>query len=334
MTPPYPPQPDPASLHSSAPTAGAAGTPLKRVVIVGTGLIGTSCALALRQAGVEVFLHDHNTEHLRLASLQGAGTPGAPPAHEPVQVVLIATPPEQVPALVQQWQQRYRHACISDVSSAAARVRRRCAHLGVQMARFVSGHPMAGGENSGPSSARADLFRGRSWFVAQDRGLDPDAVALVEALAQATGAQVVRASVQEHDQAVALTSHVPHVLSSLLAGQLVQADELTIALAGPGLREMTRIAGGSPQLWAQIIGANAGAIAGQLEHLSQQLGALAQQLSSYERDTDSGGPIVPGSGSDEAAFDASQVQAEEPYLAAGLLGQVLSHGVAGRRRLL
>ncbi len=284
-------------------------TSVQRVLMVGAGLIGTSCALALRQAGVKVWLHDLNPEHLQQAVQRGAGRAGLPEGDaQAPDLIVVAIPTPAVPRQVVELQQRYPKVAITDVSSASEGVRRHGRHVGVDLAWFVSGHPMAGGECSGPSTARADLFSGRSWFIVDEPGLHPAAVQAVSELVALVGARPVRASAAQHDHAVALTSHVPHLLACVLAAAVEQADPLVVELAGPALKEMTRVAASSPAMWNGILQANAAAVVARLRPMIEQMHSVVSQLES--------------------------VQIPETTQPLSAVDEVLSRGVAGRRRLL
>jgi prephenate dehydrogenase len=134
---------------------------------------------------------------------------------------------------------------------------------------------MAGREVSGPAAARADLFRGRSWVLCPP---DPasgeaagEAVELVTQLALLVGATPIRMSPQDHDAAVALVSHAPHVVSALVAGRLLDAPAPKVRLAGGGVADITRVAASDPGLWREILAANAPAVSGVLTSLRADL---------------------------------------------------------------
>jgi prephenate dehydrogenase len=125
--------------------------------------------------------------------------------------------------------------------------------------RYVGGHPMAGREVAGARAARADLFAGRPWVLCP-QGSDPAAVDQVTTLAILVGAMPQVLSPADHDGAVALVSHAPHVMSALVAARLVGAPDHEVRLAGPGITDVTRIAASDPRLWAEILTANSGAV--------------------------------------------------------------------------
>jgi prephenate dehydrogenase len=142
---------------------------------------------------------------------------------------------------------------------------------------------MAGSERSGPLAASAALFDGRPWAVTPHDGSDPEAVAAVEALAAACGATSVRLSPVEHDQAVARTSHLPHLLAALAAGRLADAPQQHLALSGQGVRDVTRIAAGDPGLWQQIVAGNTEALAGLLRDVRDDVDRLLAALDGGDR---------------------------------------------------
>ena len=252
------------------------------VEVVGTGLLGTSVALACRQAGLEVLLSDTSEEHLRTASGLGAGrmrTPEDRPA-----LVVVAVPPDHLGEVIAEALRRTEGtgAVVTDVGSVKTRPWRAVADApGAR--RYVGSHPMAGSERSGPLAGNAALFEGRPWAVTPHPGSDADAVEVVEALVLACGAVPVWLTPEEHDRAVARTSHVPHLLASLVAGRLADAPEHHLALSGQGIRDVTRIAAGDPRLYGQIVTANADAVLALLGEVRDQLDAVVAAVSAGDR---------------------------------------------------
>jgi len=242
------------------------------VQIIGTGLIGTSIGLACRRAGLEVLLTDASEDHVRTASGLGAGRPAAP--GDRAQLVVVAVPPDHLGEEITR-ALAGTDAVVTDVGSVKSPPLEAVAGLpGAE--RYVGGHPMAGSEHSGPLAASAALFDGRPWAITPHEGADPTAVALVEALAALCGAVPVRLTPEEHDQAVARTSHLPHLLAALAAGALADAPAEHLALSGQGVRDVTRVAAGDPVLYGQIVAANAGAVGELLAQLRDRLdGAIA-----------------------------------------------------------
>lgn len=257
--------------------------PPSPVLVVGTGLVGTSIALACRRAGVEVLLEDADPAHLRTASGLGAGRPRGP--EDRPALVVIAVPPDRLADAVVA-ALNTTDAVVTDVGSVktaplddvAGRVE------APDLRRYVGSHPMAGSERSGPLAASASLFEGRPWALTPHEDADPAAVATVEALAVLTGAVVARLTPEEHDRAVARISHLPHLMSVLVAGRLAGGPAEHLALSGQGVRDVTRIAGSDPALWEQIITANAGPVVRLLVELREDLDSLLQAVEEGSRE--------------------------------------------------
>ncbi len=257
-----------------------AGVP-EPVLVIGTGLVGTSVGLALSVSGVRVHLHDDDQQAVVVAASRGAGEAGAL-ADEPAAVglVVVAVPPAHVAEVAAAALAEHPDAVVTDVGSIKAEPLRLLGGRvdAAALSRYVGSHPMAGSEQSGPWAASGELFRGRAWAVTPHPAADPSAVAAVEALARACGAGVVTMSPDEHDLAVARVSHLPHLLAVLAAAQLVDAPAGHLALSGQGLRDVTRVAAGDPALWAQILEANAPALQSLLRRVRDDLDVLLEGL--------------------------------------------------------
>jgi prephenate dehydrogenase len=260
------------------PPAVATAGPVK---IVGTGLLGASVGLGLTTRGVPVVLEDTSPSALALARDLGAGSPAAPGDPEPM-LVVVATPPDVVVPTVAAQLRAHPRATVTDVASVKAAVATGLAALPEAerpgLERYVGSHPMAGRERSGAAGASADLFAARPWVIADGGVSAAEAVLTVRALAVDLGAIPVTLTPDEHDDAVALVSHVPQVAASVVAAALARAPEEALALAGQGLRDVTRIAAGDPLLWAAILAGNAAPVGrvlrGVQADLSRVLGAL------------------------------------------------------------
>lgn len=228
------------------------------VRVVGTGLLGASVGLGLRARGVDVLLADASPAHLRLAADYGAGRPDD--GGEEPQLIVVAVPPDLVARVVAEELAAHPDAVVTDVASVKVAPLAELQEAGLPLDRYVGSHPLAGRERGGPSAARADLFIGRPWVVAARPENPREAVNLVEALILDLGATPVEMAAHDHDAAVALVSHAPQIVSSLLAKRLAQSTDAALGLAGQGVRDVTRIAASEPELWVQILGANAPAI--------------------------------------------------------------------------
>ena len=290
------------------------------VLIIGTGLLGTSLALALRTADVEVQLSDTSPTSLALARDMGAGTPHDKHSPEP-QIVVVATPPDVTADVVVAQLSAHPNAVVTDVASVKERVAAEVrARAGAEARRYVGSHPMAGRERSGAGSADSDLFAGRPWVVVgQDS--DPEAELAIRNLAVDVGATPVRMGASEHDAAVAAVSHMPQLIASLVAARLEELGESALALSGQGLRDVTRIAASDPRLWSAIVVGNAGPVADLLRRISDDLSALIAGIEAAA--CDPGGPeyTAPGAASTIAPG------------AVGAVTDVMTRGNAGRARI-
>jgi prephenate dehydrogenase len=150
----------------------------------------------------------------------------------------------------------YPDAVVTDVASVKLEPFEALVARGIDLTHYIGSHPLAGREKGGAISAQGDLFVGRPWVICRDEETPAWALALVEDLAADLGSIVIEMTPQAHDASVALVSHVPQVVSSLLAKQLEKASDDAVRLAGQGIRDTTRIAASSPELWIQILSAN------------------------------------------------------------------------------
>ena len=247
------------------------------VRIVGTGLIGTSLGLALARTGALVSLDDPSTTACALARDLGAGVLAAEVTAAP-SVVVVAAPPDAVAAVVVRELTAWPEAVVTDVASVKLAVLEEVSALGGDLRRYVGSHPMAGRERSGAIAAQADLFEGRSWVVAPGPEAGEEAAAAVRDLALAVGAAPTRMTPGAHDAAVAAVSHVPQVAASLVAARLRDLPDSAVALAGQGLRDVTRIAASDPMMWTQILAGNAPALRVVLEQLAADLDDVLQAV--------------------------------------------------------
>lgn len=246
------------------------------VRIVGAGLLGASIGHALSAKGVDVVLADTSPAQLRLAIDYGVGR--AARADDKPALIVVSVPPDVTADVIEAELTHFPDAVVTDVASVKLEPFRALTERGVDLTRYIGSHPLAGRERGGAISARADLFIGRPWVVCRDEQTRPADLALVEALALEVGAMPLEMTPEEHDRSVALTSHVPQVVASLLAGRLATADEDALRLAGQGVRDATRIAASAPELWVQILGANAQPVVEILDALADDLREVSDAL--------------------------------------------------------
>lgn len=260
-----------------ASVGGLAGGESSIIEVVGTGLIGTSVGLAATAAGYQVLLRDADPDHVAHAVERGAGQPAADFTLAP-DLVVVAVPPSVAAAVVVEALQRFPEATVTDVCSVKSPVVASVATSGLPMSRYVPGHPMAGRETSGPGAATADLFRGRPWLISPDQSTDPDHVAKLVAFVESLGAIPQFLPSAEHDRMVALTSHTPQVVSSLLGVRLAASPALEVAVVGQGLRDVARLAGSDAALWREILTANAAEVLPVLRGFADDLAAVVADV--------------------------------------------------------
>ena len=228
------------------------------VRVVGAGLLGTSIGLGLCARGIDVILADASPTNLSIAVDYGAGRaelPGDLP-----QLIVVCVPPDVTAGVVARELAAYPQAIVTDVASVKLAPLQELRALGADVSRYIGGHPMAGRERGGPLAGRADLFVGRPWVVAAHDAISYQQATAIDDLILDLGAILVEMSPEEHDSAVALISHVPQVVSTIMARRLSDAAASALNLAGQGLRDVTRVAASDPELWVQILGANAGPV--------------------------------------------------------------------------
>jgi prephenate dehydrogenase len=260
-------------LRAANPLAARVRGPVR---IVGAGLLGSSIGHALMARGVDVAVDDTSPSQLRLAIDYGAGR--RPSEQDDPALIVVAVPPDVTADVIERELARHPNAVVTDVASVKLEPLRELRERGVDLTHYIGSHPLAGRERGGAISARADIFVGRPWVVCRDEETSAADLALVEGLALDLGATPLEMTPEDHDRAVALVSHVPQLVASLLAGRFVDAPDGSLRLAGQGVRDTTRIAASAPELWVQILGANAEPVVDVLDALAADLTAVAAAL--------------------------------------------------------
>ena len=255
---------------------------VRRLAVIGTGLIGASVALAAKRAGrAEVVGYDAEPQALASAVKRGAvdeKTDSLDQAIAKAELAIVAAPVAQLAQQVRAVLDVAPDGCtVTDVGSTKVGI---CsAALG--SSRFVGGHPVCGSEARGAEHASAELFDGATWFLTPLAATDPERYRLVHGFVSSLGATPVAVDPVAHDQLVALTSHLPHALANLLVNQAganrVDGHE-PLAAAGGSLRDMTRVAGANPRIWIDIFLDNAGPLREALGEHRKQLERLEQAL--------------------------------------------------------
>lgn len=248
------------------------------VLVLGTGLLGASIGLGLRSRGLDVVLSDPSPSAQAVAADIGAGRLLDEAEALQPELVVVASPPDVAARVVAGALRDYPSAVVVDVASVKVAVLEELRGAGADLSRYVGTHPMAGRERSGPVAARGELFLSMPWVICPSEESGPAAVKAAQALAIDLGAVVTRFSPEEHDTAVALVSHLPQVMSSLLASRLQDTPLHALSLAGNGLRDVTRIAASDPGLWVQILSANASRLVELLYGVREDLNRLIRTL--------------------------------------------------------
>ncbi len=253
-----------------------------KIAVVGVGLMGGSLAAALRAGGFasEIVGIDTNPASLTVARHRGLiDRAAALGAVAEVDIVVLATPVGALAALLRDIATlKAARTVITDMGSVKAPVAAAAEALGLRT--FIPAHPIAGAEHAGPEGADAALFQGRVVILTPTADPDPEALALVESLWRSTGARLVYSDARRHDELVAYTSHLPHMLAFACAELLDEQGQVPewIPFAGSGLRDFLRIAGSDPVMWRDICQANRQALARALQGYGRLLGIYGDAL--------------------------------------------------------
>ena len=256
-------------------------TSAERVAVIGTGLIGTSIAMAATRAGDQVRGFDADPDVLRSAA-ERSGLSAASSLGEGLRgatLVFVCTPIPALPGLVAEALRLAPEAVVTDVGSVKS-------HLMVEiqakadprdLPRFVGGHPMGGSERSGPDHASPSVLDGIVWVIAPGARTQGPSLERLEAWVSKVGARPVRMEPDRHDRLVAMVSHLPQVASTALMG-LAATEEAgepeILLLAAGGFRDLTRLAASNPHLWSDILLANRDAIARAIDLYVERLESL------------------------------------------------------------
>ena len=251
------------------------------VAIVGVGLIGGSIGLALRRRGLActVIGVGRREESLRVAREMSAVTEVTLDLAQGVaeaDLAIVCTPVGRIADDVRAVARSCRPGTlITDVGSTKAEI---VASVGRSLApevRFIGSHPLAGSERNGPAGADADLFVGRVVVVTPDETTRPDDLKALCDFWSGLGARVIRMPAEEHDRALAATSHLPHLVAAALA---TATPEEMIELTASGWADCTRVASGDPKLWQQIFGSNRQPLLSALARFEGELAALRSAI--------------------------------------------------------
>lgn len=299
--------------------------------IIGAGLIGASIGIGLVAEGWTVTIEDNDDGAAKLAQAIGAGR-SADGALNP-RLVVVAVPPSAAPSVVTHALRTWPTAIVTDVASVKGPIARAVHEAGFGD-RYVGSHPMAGREISGGLAAQGDLFKARPWVMCPNGATD-QAIALVRRLPAALQCDVVMMNAQAHDAAVARVSHAPQVAASAVAAALGTLSSEDVALAGQGLRDVTRIAATDAGMWADIARMNRHALVATLDHIIGDLEDVreADDIGASLTDLIERGRVevarVPGKhgGTQRDVTSVTVIVPDEPGQLLRLLGDVAAVGV-------
>ena len=268
----------------------------RRIAVVGFGLVGASFAAAVRAAypDTRVLAVDIDERTLAEAVERGWATDGALPddpaferfVGDGCDLVVLATPvgaAERYFEDLARWDYR---GIVTDTASTKARITALAERVLPHPENFVPGHPMAGSEVNGIEGARPDLFKGAHWILCPDADTPGEHFPRLHELVTSIGARVIALPREDHDEAVAVVSHVPHIMASSLvqlASRHADDQQALMRLAAGGFKDSTRIAAGSPELWCGIAFDNKDALSDGLDEIRGIIGAFADALASDDR---------------------------------------------------
>ena len=267
-----------------------------RVAVVGLGLIGASFAAAVRKAFPKTFVFgvDVDARTNEEAVARGWASQAAKPVdpsfeafvRDECELVVVATPVAAVDeyfTLLRDWGYQ---GVVTDTISTKAHILEAAASLLPAPYNYIPGHPMTGSEKSGIDAAREDMFKGINWILCPDEATVPESFQRLYELITGVEARVISLPRDEHDKAIAIVSHVPHMVASSLmqlANRHADESRALMRLAAGGFKDSTRIAAGSPNLWCGIAFDNAEALRDGLREMQGIIGSFADALESGDR---------------------------------------------------
>jgi prephenate dehydrogenase len=277
-------RPEAGGAPETEPEGGAPPGPIARVAVIGTGLMGTSVAMAAARAGASVTGWDVDpATTARAAALGGFTRAGSlEEAVGGADLVVVSTPIPTIAPVVAAVLAAAPTAIVTDVGSIMGSISRQVAeHVAPErLGRFVSGHPMGGSERSGPEHASPSVLDGIVWVLSGSERTDPAAVDALESWIEGLGARSIRMPADRHDRLVAFVSHLPQVAStalmSLAATEEAGEPEILLLAAG-GFRDLTRLAASDARLWSSILLANR-------ERIAEAIDLYVERLRSLRRD--------------------------------------------------
>jgi prephenate dehydrogenase len=260
--------------------------------VVGIGLIGSSIALAVKRAhpAQPILVCDASAAHLGLAEELGLGddyTADTTAVAARCRIIFVCIPARQIAKIIVEMVPHLaENSIITDVGSTKRAVVQAVESQFPDFDRFVPGHPMAGGEKTGPRSGRADLFERRPYFLTPSARCDAGAVSEIVSLVRSFGANVAMASPDVHDMGVACTSHVPHLyaFAAMLSAGSISASlsRSVFDFSGPSFEEIARIGSADPTMWTDILLTNSDAIVQSYQKMRSHMDEIVECMQAQD----------------------------------------------------
>ena len=260
----------------------------QQITIIAPGLLGASLGMAAHEYGLAKRIHVWARRAESRQSCEDSGwchQAFSDPAEAVAgsDLIVICTPVDRITEIVRAIAGGLSEgALVTDVGSTKSRICRLAGHLLPDHANFIGSHPMAGSEKSGMQHAESTLFKNRACLVTPIEASPAGAVDRIVRFWRAIGMEVTSVSPEKHDEIVAHISHFPHLLASVLCLQLSRCPETWKAFSGNGLRDTTRIAAGSPEIWRSIFEENKEELLRALDEFENELASVRSLIHNDE----------------------------------------------------
>lgn len=258
------------------------------ITIAAPGLLGASLGIAAHQKGIAQKIQvwarrQESVDALASKPWCALASTDLETATRDAELIVLCSPVNSIITLTQQLANTLQATpIVTDVGSVKADIVSECETALADKAHFIGSHPMAGSEKTGMDHACGTLFENRSCFVTPSPRSNADAKAKVIAFWQAIGSSVIEETPEKHDQIVAHLSHLPHLIASSLAAFLAQSCPDAGRYCGNGLRDTTRVASGSPELWSEIVGQNRQEVLHSLQAYQNHLQTLTTAIANHD----------------------------------------------------
>lgn len=270
--------------------------PFDNVAVIGLGLIGASLAQSLKKSYPDAFVYGVDTDSRACVTAEEYGWIdgfGAPDSDElkdflsnKAELVVLAVPVQAADFYMDLLGEVGYTGLLTDTLSTKSHILEAASKL-PEGCSYIPGHPMAGSEKNGIDGARGDLFEGANWILCPDENTLPEHFQMLHELITGMNARVVSIPREDHDRAVAIVSHVPHMVAASLmrlAQNHTDENQTIMRLAAGGFKDTTRVAAGSPKLWCGIAFDNADALADGLSEIEGNIKALHEALTRGDRE--------------------------------------------------